>query len=218
MPTRHTIKAGECLSSITKKYGFADYKTIYNDPLNAEFKTKHPNPNIIHDGDVIMIPDKKLKELPISTEKRHPFKINREKTFVHLQIKDSKGKPYANVKYKLTVGDNKIEGTTDGDGKVEQEVFADAGHAELFLFSETGGKKIIGAIPLELGMLEPVEDTVGVQARLNNLGFDCGAVDGVLGGKTKAAVKAFQGKNGLTVTGDADAATRNKLQQMHDWE
>ena len=33
---------------------------------------------------------------------------------------------------------------------------------------------------------------------------------------TKAALSGFQSKNGLTVTGAADAATRDKLRQLHD--
>lgn len=219
MPTQHTIKTGECLSSITKKYGFSDYKTIYNHPQNAEFKRKFPNPNVIHDGAVLFIPDKELKEVPSPNEQKHPFVLKREKTFIHLLVKDSEGKPFANVKYNLTVADKVINGTTGGDGKISEEILAEANSAELFLFSKSGEKEVIGVISLELGALEPVEDDIGVQARLNNLGFDCGEAKGALDDpQTEAAIKAFQGKNGLPETGTADDATRGKLRQMHDWE
>jgi peptidoglycan hydrolase-like protein with peptidoglycan-binding domain len=40
----------------------------------------------------------------------------------------------------------------------------------------------------------------------------------MIGPMTEEALKAFQEKNGLTVTGSADDATKNKLAQLHDWE
>jgi outer membrane protein OmpA-like peptidoglycan-associated protein len=50
-----------------------------------------------------------------------------------------------------------------------------------------------------------------VQALLKYAGEDPGAVDGQDGPKTQAAVKSFQGKNGLTQSGTADADTRKAL-------
>ena len=40
-----------------------------------------------------------------------------------------------------------------------------------------------------------------VQTKLKNWGYYTGAVDGIYGPKTKAAVKSFQKKNGLTADG-----------------
>lgn len=44
-----------------------------------------------------------------------------------------------------------------------------------------------------------------IQKRLNALGFDCGAVDGIAGAKFTAAVKAYQKANGCTVDGELTA-------------
>ena len=44
-----------------------------------------------------------------------------------------------------------------------------------------------------------------IQKRLNALGFDCGAVDGIAGVKFTAAVKAYQKANGCTVDGEITA-------------
>jgi len=40
--------------------------------------------------------------------------------------------------------------------------------------------------------LSPIETTVGVQRRLNQLGFNAGLEDNIYGPKTTAAVKRFQ--------------------------
>ena len=46
-----------------------------------------------------------------------------------------------------------------------------------------------------------------IQQKLKNWGYYTGAVDGIFGAKTTAAVKAFQKKNGLTVDGIVGAKT-----------
>jgi len=50
-----------------------------------------------------------------------------------------------------------------------------------------------------------------VQERLRNWGYLKGDVDGVFGQQTFNAVKLFQQRNGLKVTGTVDTATRNAL-------
>ena len=50
-----------------------------------------------------------------------------------------------------------------------------------------------------------------VQKKLKNLGYYDGSIDGDYGSGTKAAVKSFQKKNGLNVTGKVNKNTLNKL-------
>ena len=50
-----------------------------------------------------------------------------------------------------------------------------------------------------------------LQELLNKKGFDCGAVDGIFGSKTYAAVAAFQKANGLSADGIAGPLTWGKL-------
>ena len=55
-------------------------------------------------------------------------------------------------------------------------------------------------------------DTVKtLQAKLNELGYDCGTVDGIYGPKTLAAVKAYQTAKGLSVDGVVGSQTWNAL-------
>jgi N-acetylmuramoyl-L-alanine amidase len=216
MATNHTVSQGECLSSIAREYGFSSYRTIYDHPNNAEFKRKRPNPNVIYPGDTLYIPDKDLKEESKATEKKHHFKLKKEIVKLRVVLKDDQDQPYANMSYQLKVDDHVFKGTTGGDGKIEQEIPADARAGELAVF-RSGTQDVIAFFPLELGELDPVEESTGIQARLNNLGFDCGAVDGIIGPLTQDALRLFQEKYGLTVTGTADATTREKLRELHDW-
>ena len=50
-----------------------------------------------------------------------------------------------------------------------------------------------------------------VQRRLKNLGYYSGSIDGDYGNGTKTAVKDFQKKNGLSVTGSVNSKTLSKL-------
>ena len=49
------------------------------------------------------------------------------------------------------------------------------------------------------------------QKKLKDLGYDPGRFDGILGRKTKAAIRDFQRDNGLPVTGKIDEQTKAKL-------
>ena len=54
-------------------------------------------------------------------------------------------------------------------------------------------------------------DTFEAQIALARLAISSGSIDGVNGSQTRAALLAFQRENGLTLTGELDAATRNAL-------
>ena len=55
------------------------------------------------------------------------------------------------------------------------------------------------------------DDVRALQTMLNALGYDCGAVDGIFGNKTKAGVKTFQQAKGLAVDGIAGPITKAAL-------
>lgn len=58
-----------------------------------------------------------------------------------------------------------------------------------------------------------ISTTTDVQKALNTLGFGPLTEDGKLGPLTLNAIKAFQGKNGLVVDGNAGPATKSKLSE-----
>ncbi len=202
----HTVQQGECISSIAAEYGFSP-DTIWNDPANSRLKALRKDPNVLYPDDVVVIPEKQDKQFDAATEKRHRFKRKGVPAKLRLRILDG-DVPRANVNYRLIIDGTTYEGTTDGDGKLEHSIPPGAKEGQLILEGDV-------PIPLSLGEMDPVDTTSGVQGRLLNLGFDCGALDGNSSPQLEEALRAFQTKHGLPVTGQADEATQNKLKEEH---
>jgi Putative peptidoglycan binding domain/LysM domain len=219
MASDHTVCQGECLSSIAKKYGFVSYKAIYNHPLNDKFRKKRPDPNLIYPGDVIHIPDKQPKEESCDSNLSHRFTLARAKVELKIVIKDSHGDVIADTPYELELAGLTFKGKTDKKGLLQRDIPIGTQTATLYL------KDLGIRWNLEIGHLNPVHDhddddsviISGIQGRLNNLGFPCGSVDGLMGPKTKAALKAFQKKvlGRKDPDGEPDKQTRDALVSEH---
>ena len=71
------------------------------------------------------------------------------------------------------------------------------------------------SIAIRIGHLDPVEETSGQEARLNNLGY--AATGGVEKDPDalRSAIEEFQCDHGLTVDGICGAKTQNKLKEVH---
>lgn len=221
MGKMHEVKQGEFLSLIARNHGFLDWHVIYDHPRNQEFRKRRPDPNIILPGDRLYIPDKNSKEKSCATTRLHRFKLKPpHKDILKLVLKDQTDwQPLANVDCVLIIGGKQIECKTNPNGLLEQEIPPGMDSAELVV-EELGLRW-----PLKIGHLDPAHDQVddrhivsGIQARLNNLGFPCGAVDNVLGAKTKAALKRFQRAvlKRENPDGELDAQTRQALCEKHN--
>jgi lipoprotein-anchoring transpeptidase ErfK/SrfK len=57
----------------------------------------------------------------------------------------------------------------------------------------------------------PVNDLLEAQIALARVGISAGSIDGVLGSQTRAALRVFQAKERIPVTGKLDLATRERL-------
>lgn len=216
----YQVQQGDCLSSITQANGFADYRTIYQRPENADFRRKRPNPNIICPGDVLFIPDLEIKDVSKATDQRHVFEVKKPQVKLRLCLKDDLHQPYENTKYHLRVGVNEWDGSTDGAGMVEKEIEPSATEGEITIFPGGGNNPDQGyTFTLQLGDLDPIDEMSGIDARLINLGFGPPDVEDSLSDDDRAeALKAFQDKFGLDVTGELTDATKSKLQDLHDGE
>lgn len=207
MDTYHTVEQGECLLTIARENGFF-WQTLWDHPQNAQLKRERQNPNVLLPGDLLYIPEKQEKAFDRVTEKRHKFKVKGAPAKLRLQLMHF-GKPRANLRYVLIIDGQSFSGATNGEGRLEHVIPPGARSGKLVLGQ---GKE---EYRLNLGHLDPVEKLTGLQARLNNLGYQCGEVDGVFGPRTQAALRQFQEENSSPATGEPDAATRRKLVEAH---
>jgi|SRR5579859_3896570 len=218
MPKTHEVEQGDYLALIADKYGFSSWEDIWEHPKNAELRSRRPNPNVLYPGDSLFIPDNRVKEESCAVDQVHLFKVKRATTFLRLIIKDDEGHPFSNVDYTLRVASAKFKGKTDGNGQLEHKIPVGAQTADLTL------DKIGLVWNLKIGHLDPIEERIenkelisGIQARLNNLSYHCGAVDGIAGPKTKEAIRRFQARvlKHENPSGEPDAETRAALMKEH---
>ncbi|MGH7296641.1 MAG: type VI secretion system tip protein TssI/VgrG [Polyangiaceae bacterium] len=135
---------------------------------------------------------------------------------VSLKLTDPGLAPYANKQFHLVVGDDRFEGTTDGEGVVHASVPIDATQAELTLWIDDypQGRRRHWRLTLQ-AKLPPMTDLAGVQRRLKNLGYYEGEVDGKQSDSLRSGVQWFQKDAALPPTGEIDDATRGKLDEAH---
>jgi N-acetylmuramoyl-L-alanine amidase len=210
----HKVQKGDCMSSLAEEYGLHDPQLIYSHTDNAALKTKRTNPNVLYKGDVVKVPDKEPGKDSGGDSKKHRFKAKGLVTHLRFLVEDFDGTAIGNKRYKLEVGGESFEDTTGGDGLVEQMVSASATEGKLTIWLDDEKTRAI-MWPLEIGNLDPHEEISGVQARLNNLGFNSGPVDGINGKLTKAAVKDFNAKHSIAGGEVISTDTRNKLKQLY---
>lgn len=244
MAKNFKIRLDECINSLAFENGFY-WETLWNLPENAQLKNERKDPNILKLGDVVHIPDLRLKEVSKPTDQTHTFRIKGlvklrlrileepkpktpppaaaappSSTGLHVRSEDPnitlekrEDIPRANVSYILKVDGRLHTGETDGDGRIEIVIPGNAKKGELTI---DPGNENEAVYKLKLGRLQPLSEISGIKIRLRNLGFDCGDTNDNETPSLAAALKAFQGKNGLKQTGELNGETRAKLKKIHE--
>ena len=161
--------------------------------------------------DRVAVRQLEIREDSRATDDTHRFQLSGEPVFLRIQVLD-RDQPLAGQPFTLSVGGLTTSDVVPADGIIEAEIPARA----------TAGVLTIGVGPdqfqatLKVGALHPVETATGVQQRLQNLGFDCGKIDGIVGPRTRGALRRFQEKVGvLPADGRLTLATREQLRQAH---
>jgi hypothetical protein len=201
----HVVKEGECISSIAQDTGHF-WQTLWDDPTNTELRNVRKDRSVLLPGDRVHVPPLREKREVGDAEMRHRFRRKGQPEVLRVRVLRD-GEPRGNEPYTLDVDGTRREGTTDAEGKVAVPIPGNARRAKL----SVGRKSDVEEYVFTLGAIDPIDEISGVQGRLNNLGFDCGPVDGKWGPQTEKALKDYQGRRRLPVTGAPDEATRGKL-------
>jgi hypothetical protein len=204
----YEVDQGECVASIAFEHGHF-WETIWNDPANLDLKNARGNPYVLLPGDRLHIPPLQAKVESGSTEQRHRFKRKGVPEKLHIRILDENGKPLSGVNYSIEVDGHLTASATDAEGNIVHYIPPNARYGTILL------PKLNREIPLSLGWLDPAMELSGVQARLNNLGYDAGEEDGRWDDSVREAIWQFQQVNNLPVTGELDEMTRSKLTQLY---
>jgi N-acetylmuramoyl-L-alanine amidase len=214
MADYYTVEQGDHLSKIAKDNGFTDYTVIWDHPNNVDLKKQRQNPNILLPGDQVFIPDMEQKQESGPTDKRHTFTVDKKTLKLRLVLEDIYEKPIAGAQCALLIDGQTYQLTTDGNGKLEQEIPLDAKEGTLTIRGDQT-PFANDVIPIKIGHLDPIDELSGQIARLNNLGYFAGSLDGSDTDAFESAVEEFQCDHNLTVDGDCGPRTQSELKQVH---
>ena len=215
MAGNYTVKQGDHVPGLARRFGFSDFEEIWNHANNAELKAKRENPNVLFPGDSLYIPDREQGLYPRPTEQRHKFKVKGKTLKLCLILKDQYEEPIANAPCILQVDSESHQLTSDADGKLELEIPPTAGDSQLVI-QDTDQTPYGGlTIPIRIGYLDPVDEVTGQQGRLRNLGYFTGDIDGNASPAFEMAVEEFQCEQKLTVDGICGPQTQAKLKEVY---
>lgn len=205
----YIIKTGECISSIAHKTGHF-WETIWNDSGNTDLRNVRSDPHVLLPGDRLVVPPLRSKEESGQTDTRHRFRRKGVPEIFRIVVL-KRDEPRSNERYVLEIDGTVFSGNTDQNGQIKCNISGNAQRGKLLV----GTGSDVDEYTLTFGDLDPLTEISGIQARLNNLGFPCGPVDGILGLRTCQALKRFQSREGLSITGRPDDATQQKLKEVH---
>jgi hypothetical protein len=197
----YIVSQGECVDSIAYEHGHY-WKTIWDLPENAQLKQVRRDPNVLLEGDRLMIPPLRQKAENCATDAVHSFVLKGVPAMLRVRMLREDQKPRANKPYTLVIDGALSTGNTDGDGWVKHPIPPNSRHGEIRIGPDT--------FELCLGNIDPVSEKTGIRGRLSNLGYDCETENDI-----QFALARFQRQHGLPVSGEADQATRNKLVEVH---
>jgi len=214
---KYVVEQGDHLSKIASDHGLRRWQTIWDHPDNAALKQQRINPNVLLPGDKLEVPTLKEREESCATAQRHRFRAKTPGLVLRVKTLDCGRQPVANAEATLWVSGEYEHLKTDGQGLLERKLPMDATVGRLRIESDSLAGTL--DVPLGIGELDPVDEVTGQIGRLNNLGYDAGAVEPPEAALAKAqlasAIEEFQCDQGLDIDGDCGPKTQKKLKEIH---
>lgn len=206
---RHVIRDGQGISWLALQYGFAP-ATIWNASENASLRELRSDGDLLLPGDIVHIPEPRPKAVPCAVNRVHRFRRVGVPALVEIQLYRDQA-PRSDEPFELWVdGVLLSRGRTDEDGVVKEWVPPSAQRGLLVVGDERQ------EMPLAFGRLRPETELIGIQQRLQQLGFYRGPIDGAPSRLLTSAIRSFQRRFQFRPTGTLDEATRERIVEAHD--
>ena len=135
------------------------------------------------------------------------FLVKRAELVLRLRIKDYRLRPLPHIPCELDLEGATRKLATDGEGLVERSIspMTDASRLSVGNFIAVA----------RVGHLDPIDEITGIQARLNNLGYEAGSTPDPTDRAFRSAVEGFQCDAGLSVDGEISTETRARMLAAH---
>ena len=178
-------------------------------------------------GDVVVIPDRIPRELPLTKGKPNRFKVQVPAGMLRVYVCDEAGQALAGKPYELKIKDDTVEGKTTSDGAVEEPVRLNAIAGTLVVYESNAKDGARWIWSLRIANLEAPETRAGAWQRLANLGYwspEEPAEESTSPANNPAdnpldplvlAIRAFQHDEQLDESGRIDDPTRKRLVERH---
>jgi N-acetylmuramoyl-L-alanine amidase len=204
----YIAKPGDTIQKIALRHKL-DWEVVWQHSGNARLRETRKEPNLLLPGDKVVLPERDIRQEACATDTHHRFRAKGNTTLLRLRLLDEEGRPMAGTSYQLLIGGAIHEGSTDADGNLEQSISALTIKATLHIPSLNRN------LPLYLGRLGPADAPQGIQERLRNLGYYHNRDPKLATLKLAAALRKFQKEHGLEQNGKTDAATIQKIEELH---
>lgn len=161
----YIVRQGEYLTKIAFEQGF-DAKRVWNDAKNAELRSGRKDPEMLAPGDIVYVPDRPSIAGVAEVQGRSAFVTSIPRIEIALELRVD-GEPMTGRAFLVVAaeGDQVLhEGVTEADGRVRFDVSVQTREVRLLV---AGRVEVL----VEVGAMDPAEETSGVSARLMNLGY-----------------------------------------------
>jgi len=208
----YIAKSGDWLAKIAQKFNIADPDTIYNHPPNEGLRNRRSQQDLLAPGDEIWIPVEDELEVPTKGKNDGPVDItvtSPDAERLTITLKNEQGEAWANKDFTLKYPGQEEDttGTTDGDGKIDEEIPAGTDSATIEIEGKT--------LQINIGHLDPANELSGFANRIKNLAYYAGAIPRQITPELYDAICKFQEDNELTVDGTMNRETVDKLVELY---
>jgi hypothetical protein len=225
----YVVQPGDSVPALAYQRGLY-WESVWKHSRNRALRDLRVNENVLLEGDAVFLPERQLKEVDVSHEKRHRYSRRGVPSVLRLRLlKPASGppdflkklleksgqssppgkapdssvepKPWANVACELRMDSVVVRVKSDPKGMVEFPMAPDAASGTLVI--DPGGPDET-IYELKLGHVRPLTTVRGIKDRLHNIGFACGADNEEKNESFRASLMTFQAQNDLKVTGEID--------------